>query len=51
MDVDDGNGDNPADATMILSDEVGETLTGSGGSADDPYNFAAALGLRKNLTA
>ena len=48
MDVDD---DNPADATMILSDEVGETLTGGGGSADDPYNFAAALGLRKNLAA
>ena len=48
MDVDD---DNPADSTMVLSDEVGETLTGSGGSADDPYNFAAALGLRKNLTA
>ena len=49
MDADDDN--NPADATMILSDEVGETLTGSGGGADDPYNFAAALGLRKNLTA
>ena len=50
MDVDDtSNGHigagGEADATLILSDEVGETLI-AGGGTDDPYNFAAALGLR-----
>ena len=50
MDGDQGNDNNPADATMVLADEVGETLT-DGGPNDDPYNFAAALGLRKNLAA
>ncbi len=51
MDGDQSNDNNPADATMVLADEVGETLTDGGSNHDDPYNFAAALGLRKNLAA
>mmetsp|Transcript_3833 Transcript_3833/g.8639 ORF Transcript_3833/g.8639 Transcript_3833/m.8639 type:complete len:1208 (-) Transcript_3833:60-3683(-) len=44
-----GSIENPADCTMIMTDEVGETF--NHGADAEEFNFAAALGLRKNLAA